>query len=127
MKKAMRNELGRSTTRKTEDLTNTLIKHLGKFKSVERERYMRPNFKDVFAIDEDGNTWGFEIKTHVGDITQGKNWCVLDDCNYNYMVVSPDCYYYAVKWIEENHEGHAGVIVGNRLWLDVMKEAVRIE
>lgn len=129
-----KNEMGLSSSPKTEFLTERLIKALKKcnYVLIEREKKVslggyRYAFKDVYMEDEDGKTWGFEIKTHVADITHSSYGKECHSCNYNYFVVSPDCYYDIVKFLEEKEYDHVGIIVGNRYWLDMMKEAERIE
>lgn len=130
-----RNEFGRPSSPKTELLTKTLLDSLTAkdfFPLIEREKMIRlggyhHTFKDVYAKDIDGDTWGFEVKTHTSDITHSEHGKECSSCNYNYFVVSPDCYYDIVKFLEENKHDHVGIIVGNKFWLDVMKEAVRIE
>lgn len=131
-----RNEMGLPSSPKTEYLTNRLIKMLESIElitHIEREKYIRNGvsgyafcFKDVYAEEKNGSTWGFEIKTHVGDITHSEHGKNCDSCNYNYFVVSPDCFYHIVKYLQENNLDHVGVIVGNRYWLDTMIEAERI-
>lgn len=121
-----RNEYGRATTRKTEDLTHSLIRDLEGFETIVREKYMNPNYKDVFAIDDKGFTYGFEVKTHYGDLTSEKNYCILDDCDFNFLVVTPDLYYHAVKWLEKKQYNHVGIVVGNRLGIDVVKCAYKL-